>query len=373
MTVERPLRVLFLPRYARVAASSRHRFYNYFPFLEAAGFECSASPLFDERYWEKKNRTGKTPPVDALRGYARRLAVLVRSRRYDLVVIHCEALPYLPAFWERALALSGVPYVLDFDDAIFHNYDQHPLRAVRRLLGGKFRRIIKGAAAVIAGNRYLAEYARGLARHVEVLPTAVDVEIYRPAGTRQDRAGVVVGWIGSPSTAPYLTVIADALAEFLRRWPGSRVVLVGSGPVRLAGVASEVRAWSEATEVSDIGDFDIGVMPLPDTAWARGKSGFKLIQYMARGIPVVASPVGANRDIVEPGIDGLLASGKEQWVEALDRLAGDLALRLRLGDAGRRKVELQYSLQVTAPRLEMVLRDAASSSSPAGGTRRVRN
>ena len=368
----RPLRVLFLPRYARVAASSRCRFYNYFPFLERAGLQCDASPLFDERYWEKKNRTGRTPPVDVLRAYARRLVVLERVRRYDLVVVHCEALPYLPAFWERALVRLGVPYVLDFDDAIFHNYDLHPLRAVRRLLGDKFRLILEGAAAVIAGNRYLADYASAVARRVEVLPTVVDLEVYRPVGSSPNRGAVVVGWIGSPSTAPYLAGIAEALADFQRR-SGARVVLVGSGPVQLPGVDLEVRAWSEATEVSDIGDFNIGIMPLPDTAWACGKSGFKLIQYMARGIPVVASPVGANRDIVESGVDGFLAAGKEAWVEALDRLAQDAVLRARLGEAGRRKVERHYSLQVTAPRLEGILRDAASPSSPAGKARRVRN
>ena len=125
--------------------------------------------------------------------------------------------------------------------------------------------------------------------------------------------------------------------------------------------------------MSDIGDFQIGIMPLPDTAWARGKSGFKLIQYMARGIPVVASPVGANRDIVESGVEGFLAAGKEAWVEALDRLAQDAVLRARLGEAGRRKVERHYSLQVTAPRLEAVLRGAASPSSPSGKARRVRD
>ncbi len=361
VTEMRPLRILFLPRYARVAASSRHRFHNYFPLLERAGFECDASALFDERYWEKKNRTGKTPPIDALRGYGRRLAVLAHARRYDLVVLHCEALPYLPAFWERALVRQGVPYVLDFDDAIFHNYDQHPVRAVRFLLGRKFRRVLEGAVAVIAGNRYLADYAGGVARRVEVLPTVVDLDVYRPVRSRLNRAEVVVGWIGSPSTAPYLAGIAEALADFQRR-SGGRVVLVGSGPVRLPDVTLEERPWSEAAEVTDIGDFDIGVMPLPDTPWARGKSGFKLIQYMALGIPVVASPVGANLDIVEQGVNGFLAAGKEDWVEALDRLAGDAALRQRMGAAGRQRVEERYCLQVTAPWLAEILRSSARAA-----------
>jgi glycosyltransferase involved in cell wall biosynthesis len=368
----RPIRVLFLPRYARVAASARCRFYNYFPYLECAGFRCVASPLFDERYWEKKNRTGRTPPLDALRGYARRLAALAGARHYDLVVVHYEALPYLPAFWEGALARLGVPYVLDFDDAMYHNYDLHPLRPVRWLLGGKFRGLLAGAATVVAGNRHLADYAKAVASRVEIVPTVVDLELYRPVASAPRAGPVVVGWIGSTSTSPYLGGIADALAEFQRR-TGARVTLVGSGPVQLPGVDVEVRDWSEAAEVSDIATFDIGIMPLPDTAWASGKSGFKLIQYMALGKPVVASPVGANRDIVEPGVNGFLAAEKGDWVEALERLAQDSVLRVRLGEAGRRKVEREYSLQVTAPRLERILREAAFSLSPDEEARRVRH
>ena len=221
VNAERPLQVLFLPRYARVAASSRCRFYNYFPFLEHAGFQCDASPLFDERYWEKKNRTGRTPPIDALRAYARRLMVLERVRRYDLVVVHCEALPYLPAFWERALVRLGVPYVLDFDDAIFHNYDLHPLSAVRRLLRDKFRSILEGAAAVIAGNRYLADYARDAARWVEVLPTVVDLDVYRPVGSPRTRRRWF--WVGSDRPRPRRT-----WRQSPTPWPTSSVVGAGA-------------------------------------------------------------------------------------------------------------------------------------------------
>jgi glycosyltransferase involved in cell wall biosynthesis len=211
---------------------------------------------------------------------------------------------------------------------------------------------MRHASMVVAGNGYLAARARSAgAANVEVLPTVVDLERYTSPVRRVAEAAVpiVIGWIGSPATVGYLQVLAKPLAR-LATDRAIELRVIGA-PATLPGVPVTQVPWSEATEVQAIGSCDIGIMPLTDSPWERGKCAYKLIQYMACGLPVVASPVGANRQIVEPGINGFLAAEPAQWETALKRLADDAALRLRFGQAGRALVEAQYSLQVAAPRL----------------------
>jgi glycosyltransferase involved in cell wall biosynthesis len=215
--------------------------------------------------------------------------------------------------------------------------------------------VIRGASAVIAGNEYLARYAREANSNVTLIPTVVDVARYLPCTRKRGHDGrLVVGWIGSPSSAGYLLERIEALRRFCRN-ASARLVLVGSGPIELPGVPVEVRSWREDAEVAEIQRFDIGIMPIPDTPWARGKCGFKLIQYMACGVPVVASPVGANVRIVDDGQNGFLAGTDDQWVAALSTLAASSLRRQQFGMAGREKVVRRYSLDVAAPLLAGVL------------------
>lgn len=296
----------------------------------------------------------------AARGYARRVHALLDAGSFSVIVIHCELFPYLPALFEHVLRWRRIPYVLDFDDAIFHNYDQHRRFLIRYLLGNKVASVIRGAAGVIAGNEYLASYARRHNSQVEVLPTVVDVERYDRERRAKRSTDFTVGWIGSPSTAAYLRDLQPALAQFFARVAG-RLVLVGSGPTDLKGVPVEVHPWSESTEITELSDFDLGIMPLPDTPWTRGKCGFKLIQYMAANLPVVASPVGVNATLVDHGANGFLASSTLDWVAALEGLARDPVLRSAMGQAGREKVARQYDLRSVSPKLVRVLRNAADA------------
>jgi glycosyltransferase involved in cell wall biosynthesis len=355
-------RVLFLTKYSRAGASSRYRTYQYLPYLEDAGFHCEVAPLFDQRYLAKKYEQRRTPLLDAARAFFRRILDLARVRRFDLVVIEYELLPYWPAVFERWLRWAGIPYVVDYDDALFHQYDRHRSWLVRTFLGGKIATVMRGARLVVAGNEYLARYARESgASWVEVLPTVIDVRNYQTQPSTERSAALTIGWIGSPATAKYLESIIPALGR-LSREGNVRVRLIGSGSVLLPGVDVDVVPWSEASEAADISSFDVGVMPLPDEPWERGKCGFKLIQYMACSVPVVASPVGANRQIVEDGVNGFLASTEDEWVCALTRIAQDPAGSLRMGGEGRRLVEEKYSVQVTAPLLAGLLARASQES-----------
>lgn len=348
-------KLLFLTKYSRTGASSRFRTYQYLPVLEQSGLRCEVAPLFDDAYLANRYGSGRGASLDFVKALWRRLRALLRATRYDRVVIEYELLPYFPALLERLLLVLGVSYVVEYDDAIFHKYDLSSQPLVRVLLGRKIATVMRLADVVIAGNDYLADYARRAgARRVVVLPTVIDLDQY-PLGPRNTaRTGLVIGWLGSPSTGPYLEAIAPALARVCADGKAS-VRLVGSGPVDLPGVPTEIVAWSEATETAQLHGFDIGIMPLPDDPWARGKCGFKLIQYMACGLPVVASPVGVNHQIVEHDSNGFLAGTEEEWVHALTRLLADASLRERMGDAGRLKVERRYCLQKTGPELASLL------------------
>jgi glycosyltransferase involved in cell wall biosynthesis len=251
--------------------------------------------------------------------------------------------------------------VIDLDDAWFHRYDLHRWRMIRWLLPNKVDRIVHLARMVIIGNAYLAErmIAAGAPR-VEQLPSVVDALKYHPKSAGQIQgASLVIGWIGSPATAHYLAAIGSVLWDFVRE-SGARVVAVGARKDQLDGLPIESRPWAEETEAEEIGRFDIGIMPLPDAPFERGKCGYKLVQYMAAGIPVIASRVGANASIVRDGIDGFLVSSPAEWAKALRTLGGDPELRERMGAAGRKRMEESYSLQCTAPRLEQLLSSVAS-------------
>lgn len=341
--------IIFFTKYTRSGASSRYRTYQYLDAFRAAGWECVIHPLFNDAYLAHKYQHGKVSWWSAFGALLGRLWAVLTVPARSVVVIEYELLPYFPALLERWLILRRCQILVDYDDALFHQYDRHPNLWVRRFLGGKIATVMRLARTVVAGNEYLADYARRAgARRVEIIPTVIDLARYPPRVADSSNPTFTIGWIGSPSTARYLHDIAPALAAFCARVQAS-VRLVGSGPITLPGVPVDLVDWRDDTEVAEISQFDVGIMPLPDESWARGKCGFKLIQYMACGLPVVASPVGVNKELVEEGVNGFQATTTEDWLAALYSLYEDAELRQRMGTAGRQRVEQQYCLSVTAP------------------------
>lgn len=351
-----------LSRYTRQGASSRMRTYQYVPWLEDAGFVVTEAPLFPDGYVQGLQR-GTKRLSEGLRSYARRFRALLASDRFDLLWIEKEVMPWLPAWFELAWLPSGIPYVLDYDDAVFHYYDQHPNPIVRGMLAGKHPALMRGAALVVAGNEYLAAIARRAgARQVALLPTVIDLQRY-PAPLPKPYSPNVrpcVGWIGQRTTAKFLLPYASLFAH-LSASGVARFAAVGID-AQLLGLPMDSIPWSEATEVESLAGFDIGIMPLDDAPFERGKCGYKLIQYMACGLPVVASPVGVNRHIVEHGVNGLLAETPGEWEQALRTLLGDADLRHRMGHAGRLKVKQRYCLDVTGPRMVSAMQGVLTAS-----------
>jgi glycosyltransferase involved in cell wall biosynthesis len=351
------MKILLLSRYGVLGASSRYRTYQYLPYLREQGLEINVVPLLDDRYIQSLYSEKRISLLQVMLSYGKRVSLLLQSAQYDLVWIEKEAFPWVPA-WFEVLLTAKVPYVVDYDDAVFHRYDQHHSKIVKWLLGSKIDSVMRQAAMVIAGNNYLAEraYSAGAAR-VEKLPTVIDLERY-PLVEPPKNEIFTIGWIGSPMTSHYLKQLQPVFQN-LCQGGAARVVAIGAGKFEIEGVPIEVIPWSESTEVKELQHFDVGIMPLPDSPWEQGKCGFKLIQYMACSRSVVASPIGINKEIVNQGINGFQASSPQEWIKALNLLKQNPLLRQEMGNAGRVMVESQYCLQVTAPKLAQLLYKAA--------------
>jgi len=352
------MNVLLLSRYGNLGASSRIRSYQFLPFLRERCIEVTLAPLLSDDYLEDLY-AGKRPRLfSILAAYLRRIGALLRSKKFDLLWIEYELFPWLPGWLESLVLSKGTPCLVDYDDAIFHRYDRHPNLLVRQMLDHKIDSVMRHASTVVVGNEYLRNHAiQAGAQRVEILPTSIDLTRY-PSPTLACNETFTIGWIGSPPTTRYLQLIHEALAEVCAHGQ-ARVVLVGASEPHWLDVPHTLHPWSENTEVAEIGDFDVGIMPLENSPWERGKCGYKLIQYMACGKPVIASPVGINTRIVESGINGYLAETARDWVQALTTLMNDAELRQKMGTAGRTKIERDYTVQVNAPRLAAMLHTAA--------------
>ena len=353
------MKVLFMTKYGAKGASSRYRTLQYLPFLKERGIDCEVSFFFDDEYLVTKYCTGSSSLYRVGLSIIRRFRALLGVRKYALLVIEYELLPFFPALLERILKLLQVPYVLDFDDAQFHKYDRSRSAFIRFILEGKIPTIIRDAKKVIVGNSYLAEYASRFTEAVEIIPTVVDLRKYPSRPTSQESAGFTVGWIGSPVTLEYLDYILPALQRLFAMING-RLVLVGVSDNPLPGIPVETIPWSEEREIALLQEFDVGIMPLPDRDFERGKCGLKLIQYMSCYLPVVASPVGVNRELINHGKNGFLASTQNEWFNALECLYVNTELRKTMGFAGRAIVEESFSLVTHADRVFSILQEVGN-------------
>jgi glycosyltransferase involved in cell wall biosynthesis len=352
--------VLLLTRYGRNGPSSRVRCDNYIPILERAGFHVTQAPFFDSEYIDALYSGRSYSRFNIIRDIAKRIRCLLSARRYDLIWIEKEILPWLPASFERNL-LGGRPFVIDFDDAWHLNYSEHRNFVVRRVLRRKLERLATHAASVIVSNSFLADWARKSgARRVVELPSVVNTKHYavEPPSDRP----FTIGWIGTPVTQKYLQLVSEPLRHMQRTF-GAKVHLIGaSEDFSIPGLTFERIPWREETEARELSRFHVGIMPLTNGLWEQGKCGYKLMQYMASARPTVASPVGFNQALVLDGHTGFFASSTEEWIHALSLLAAEPATAERLGQAGRRHVEENYSLQATAPRLIRILGDVVAAS-----------
>jgi glycosyltransferase involved in cell wall biosynthesis len=295
---------------------------------------------------------------------ARRLKVLKLINDYDLVYIYKEVALLGPPLIERYISMKGVPIIFDLDDAIFmHSPSTSPVNRYFRLLKfpGKTGTICRLASHVIAGNPYLASYSSRFNQNVTVVPTTIDTAKYTLEGPKVAADPPLIGWSGSYSTVHHLNTVRRALMRLAEK-ERFRVRVIGTDSYQIDGVEVEAMPWRSETETADLSPIDIGIMPLPDDEWARGKCGCKALQYMALGIPTICSPVGVNTKIIQDDENGLLATTEDQWIEKLTRLLHSPSLRERLGKAGRATVEAEYSMSMHAPRVHKILESVLRSA-----------
>jgi glycosyltransferase involved in cell wall biosynthesis len=359
-------RVLALSPIPEEGAGCRFRISQFIPYLESAGYEVTVSPFFTPEFFRLVYRPGHYwKKIAAFAGLSLgRLRSLRGISQYDLVLIYREAFPIGPPLVERWLARPGKPpIVYDFDDAVFlPNVSDANRFIVSLKWARKVPAILRLSTRVIAGNDYLAAFARVHNPAVVTIPTCVDTDRFVPRADPRGSGPLVVGWIGSPTTATYLSMLASVFSRVHADTPFEVKVSGAGSELAFEGVPVKNVPWSLAEEVSLFNTCDIGVYPLTDDEWSKGKCGFKAIQFMACGVPVVASAVGVNREIIDDGVNGFLASTPAEWEVKLRRLLTDAALRARFAAAGRRTVEERYSLRVCAPRLAAALEEALAAS-----------
>jgi glycosyltransferase involved in cell wall biosynthesis len=333
------VRVAFLTRYDRRRASSRVRAYQYGPHLAALGFTCRFLP------WGERPRP---------RWPAYVVRALALARWADVVVLQK---PFQPVWFVDALARLNPHLVVDVDDAVWEAPDGSHTGAVQRAaeLGRRFDHAARRAGLVIVGSNHLAELVRGRCPETEVhvLPSCVEFDRFPPHRHRPGRPAVV-GWIGSPENLAEIGVCEQALRRLVTAGEVTLRV-VSSRPAPLSDLPAQFAPWSIEGEPVAVSGFDIGIMPLRDTARTRGRCGFKAIECMAAGVPVVASPVPGPSEVVSHGVTGYLAANDTEWEARLQELARDHELRSRMGQAGRERVASAYSAAACAPRLAALL------------------
>ena len=351
------INVLGLALYGPLAASTRYRLGQYVPGLLKVGINLQIRYLLGDDYLQSRFSGRALPLASMFKSGLARLSDLYGQSNYDIVMLHCELIPLMPGWLERALIRK--PYIYDFDDAFYLKYQVGRLAMARPLLGRKFDTVMAGAAAITAGNHVLAEYAGQKSSNTQYFPTVVDTARYFPQPNKRDGGIFTVGWIGSPSTAIYLAELEGPLSTIGKEGEVRFIVIGGTAPC-VPNVTVIELAWSENTELDLINSFDVGVMPLLDDEWARGKCAFKLIQYMACAVPVIASPVGANVEVIN-GACGLMASTPQEWENALRTLRDQPEKRRHMGQAGRERVISKYSLHQNLPVLANIIQTTAGS------------
>ena len=356
------MRVLALvPSIKDTSPGQRYRIEQWEPLLGERGVEITFEPFESEELHANLYKPGMLARklrlvAGALR---RRFKHLKRVKDFDVVYIFREAALLGPPVFEKLVHQSGVPIVFDFDDAVFVSY-RSPSNGYLSYLkfAGKTKTICRMSAHVMAGNPYLADYARQVNDNVTIIPTTIDTDKYQPFPRTSSVDLPVIGWTGSHSTVQHLDTIRGALQKLAQQVP-FRLRVIGTPSYKLDNVEVESSIWRSETELQDLSNIDVGVMPLPNDAWSKGKCGLKALQFMALGIPTICSPVGVNTEIIHDDQNGLIADSEDEWVEKMARLLRSNELRERLGQAGRTTVEEKYSARTQAPRVYDVFRAAA--------------
>ena len=335
----------------------RFRIEQWLSSLQEQGIEVDFLPFADTRLMQLLYQSDKSMAKAAVMAKAllRRIVDVITASRYDAILIHRTVCLVGPAWFERILRLSGKPIIFDFDDAIFYLHTAEANRKFGWLkFPGKTAAICRLSLHVVVGNAWLADYARQFNAQVTIVPSSVEIDRFQPVTRYENKARVIVGWTGSSTSQTYLEAFVPMLRELVTRYDVELRIHSDREP-HLPGVPYVWRPWAAETEAEEIRQFDIGLMPMPDVEWAKGKCAMKALLYMALGVPAVCTAIGANCEVIQHDENGLLVKTDEEWLTNIGRLVHDATLRQRLGMAGRQTVEAKYSKQYAAQRFADVI------------------
>lgn len=330
------------------APAQRFRFEQYFNFLESNGVSCELSNIISEKQdafiYQSGHLVGKFFTF-SVKSRIIRLQDILKANKYDTIFVNREAMLTRSTFFERYFAKSRARLIFDFDDAIWkHNVSEANKRFAWLKNPSKTDRIIGLADIVIAGNQYLADYASSFAKNIRIIPTTINTDEYLPPSRKNEDHQVCIGWSGSITTIQHYKSILPVLYNLKEKY-GSRIIfkLIGDEKFTDDKLGLQGIRWHKDSEVKDLSEFDIGIMPLPDDEWAKGKCGLKGLQYMALETPTLMSPVGVNSEIINDGVNGYLPIDENDWIEKLSLLIESAELRKKLGKAARETVVEKYS------------------------------
>lgn len=340
-------------KYSKQGASSRVRFFKYLKFIRDKDFVHTS--LFDDKYLENIYNKSNVSFFSLFLYYFKRainVLLVCFNRKVKIVWIEKELFPYFPLPIEIIFSLFGKKVIYDYDDAVFHNYDKFWF-----LFKYKFKVIAVWSDVILSGNDYISAFFSKLgAKRVEYIPTVVDVQAYdiQVMSDRNDST-VVIGWIGTPNTQKYLAILDNVFLDLKNKYKNIEITLIGANENAPISCDFNIVPWAEDSEIESLKMFDIGIMPLVNSNFEKGKCGYKLIQYSACHLPVIGSPVGVNKKIIQNGFNGFLSDSESEWFENLEKLIVSPELRKEMGYSGYCKVRDQYSYQITSIKISNIL------------------
>lgn len=376
MSAGRPRILIICPYPVGVAAGQRLKYEQYLDDWRAHGYIVDVAPFMDMDLWNVVYVPGHhfAKAWGVAKGYLRRLRDLMRISRYDIVYIHMWVTPLGSTLFERLVRRLSARLIYDVEDNIVAPQafaEDHPNPVLRWFKGkGKPRYLIRAADQVIVASDFLQAPYAALNRHgrTELVPPSLDTDRFVPAeqaAFRRKGGLVTIGWTGTFSSKPYLDMIAPLLVD-LARTERFRMLVIGNFDYALPGVDLEVLRWTQEDEVEQLQQIDIGIYPLPDDDWSKGKAGLKIIQYHAVGLPCVGSYAGISPMQIEEGETGCLVRDDAEWIAALKRLLDDVSLRKKMGMAGRDEAVKRYSREVIGQRYRDILDGSIRLSANSG-------
>jgi len=355
-------RILYIvPHRFNRSPGQRFRCEHFIPILQNEGFDITYANLlseWDDIHFYKKNAYPQKLLI-LIKGFFKRLYHSIQARNYDIIFIYREAFMIGTTLFERILHIWGKPIIYDFDDSIWLNDTSDGNKHLAWLKNTKkTNTIVSLSHTVIVGNSYLAQYAKQFNNNVVIIPTTIDTKYHKPSQTNKHSDSICIGWTGTETTQKHYETIIPALENLYSIFGNSiSFRVISNNTITHPILPIQNISWNANTEIEDLQAIDIGIMPLPNDEWSKGKCGFKGLQYMALEIPSILSPVGVNSEIITHGINGYLASTQAEWEHYLTILIQDAALRKRIGIAGRKTIENYYSIESQKQRYISIFRN----------------